>query len=229
MSTARFSKWPDYLELTTNEEGQPPSIRFVCERKNSRSFQAEQLNTLRALEFAGKVVVRVGTKDLTLDEFEQQGAFNVDLAPKLIAQSTYYNKRAELKRYESHLRTLDLDDPTREGVWMRVQRLRAALGLEEEGKELDVQFETTKSSFDSLVSKLSAGPKTDYTDAELLTIDWPTLAKIQEPDHTRLWGRKLQLHKEMQHEQQSGVTGQDNVDGKRVTNTSPALTIDASS
>jgi len=226
MPTQRYSKWPDFLEVELDEEGQVQSLTFVCVRKNSRAFQVDQLNTLQALEHAGKVVVRVGTQDLTIDEFERQGAFQVDIAPKLIAQSTYYNKKAELKRYEKQLHDMDIDDPEREGIWLRVQRLRQALGLEEEGKQLDQAIETGKQGLNRLAVRLQKEEIIpDYSDEELLKIPWPTLAKIKEPEHSILWKRKGLLLKQLEQGDnnvtKSSTTSQDQIDRARDVTLTP--------
>jgi hypothetical protein len=138
MLTATCDKWPDFLEVHQEVEDGPPSLVFVCLRKNSRSFQTDQLQTLRWLEKAGlKVVVRIGAIDVSIDEFERGGSFGARGMIKPLAQSTFYNKQAELKRNEEFLRTLPDDHPAREGIVLRISQLRTMLGLHEASTMLD--------------------------------------------------------------------------------------------
>lgn len=209
MPTQRFNKWPDFFEITTDAfTDTVTSAVFVVVRKNSRSFQQDQLQTLKALEKVAKVAVRVGTKDLTLEQFEQQGSYDGNVSgPQVIAQSTYYNKKAELKRYEQQLREMQLDDEGRDVIWGHVQRLRAQLGLTQEGEMMDKQLTQSQEGLDrlkGLLNKARIEPENPWTDELLISLTWKELAEKvpqyllngeQNPLHFTLWNRKLELHK----------------------------------
>lgn len=208
MPTQRFNKWPDFFEITTDAfTDTVTSAVFVVVRKNSRSFQQDQLQTLKALEKVAKVAVRVGTKDLTLEQFEQQGSYDGNVSgPQVIAQSTYYNKKAELKRYEQQLREMQLDDEGRDVIWGHVQRLRTQLGLTQEGEMMDKQLAQSQIGLDhvrELLKKARVEPDNSWTDELLTSLSWKELAEKvpqylingeKNPLHFELWGRKVKLN-----------------------------------
>lgn len=128
-----FDKWPDMLELWREDELSPPVLKFVLMRRNNRSLQSDQTAMLRTLEEAGnKVVIRVGTTDLTLTEFEKGGVYGaLPTRSNMLAQSTLYNKRAELKRFRNILENMPEDDPRREQVVKRINDLTAMVEVNE--------------------------------------------------------------------------------------------------
>jgi hypothetical protein len=191
MLTQILDKWPDFLEVHRDEEGSPPSLLFVCVRKNSRAFQSDQLALLRAIEEAGlRVAVRVGTQDLTIDQFEKVGTYTGVNVTRVLAQSTFYNKQAELRRFEAALEKIPFDDPSREAIAQRVNHLQAMLGVA--GDQL-LDKEAVSESGTKLNRLLDLAAQQEYTDEQLMKIDWPTLAKIKGPTHDRLWKRKSDL------------------------------------
>ena len=165
-----YDKWPDFLEVWRQTEDDPGKLKFVLIRKNNRSLQTDQMTLLRLLEMNGlNVVVRVGTIDLTLDQFEKGMGYKFNPNTQMLAQSTFYNKRSELKRWEQVLVSMSSTDPRRENVVQRISQLNEQLGLNEPG----VSQEVVDKSADGLLSvgRLLLLEQTDESIAEMNLID----------------------------------------------------------
>jgi hypothetical protein len=190
---AVFDKWPDILEVYRDNDNDKPVLKFVVFRKNSRSFTSDLRAALELMREAGlNVVVRVGQHDLTLEEFDRGGAYGVTNT-RLLAQSTFYNKQAELKRLERGLDSLPVDDVNRYEIGKRVQQLKTMLGLSD---QLGNSNEALRKSDERLreLEKLAAqqnGPLEYYSmmsDDQLADVPNPKIVAL---DNTPLLQRFL--------------------------------------
>lgn len=186
-------KFPDSFEVYQENEDAVPIITFVCVRKNSRSFQADQQAALRWLEAAGfDVKVRVGTINMTLDEFEQNGAIGIVSSTRPIAQSTYYMKRVELKRLERSAEALPLNDPQRELFVARIGQLKKMLGLADDSLVSQDEIKASNERLNKLIKTLEA-QGTEVVSTSGADMDWKNINSITD-DRTRL---KLAAQKQL--------------------------------
>lgn len=195
MVTALCDKWPDFFEVHQEVEDGPATLIFVCQRKNSRSFQADQLAALKWLEHIllgtpHKVVVRIGNVDLTLEQFERGGALGVIVASsRPLAQSTYYAKSAEIKRLKLALETMPFDSPQRLPILNRIAALEQAMGIAESALVDHGQLKESLDGLNKLTSLLREPrkvPDSDH-DHELATWTLDDLKQTGVPQLTQQW------------------------------------------
>lgn len=182
-----YEKWPDVLEVWKENEDDLGEIKFVLIRRNNRALQTDQMTMLRLLEAHGlNVVVRVGTVELTLDQFEKGLGFVGINNTRVLAQSTLYNKKAELKRFCNILERMELTDPHRESVIQRINALNEQLGLNDPEVNPDA-LKRSNDALNKLIEKFKEDefvvkPPDEWTDDEL--------AKMQAKDLPRATGVK---------------------------------------
>jgi protein-tyrosine-phosphatase len=173
-------KFPDFFEVYQEDENSPPTILFVCTRKNGRSFVADHQNALRWLEAAGNnIKVRIGTMEMSLDEFEQNGAIGAT-ASRPLAQSTYYAKRLELKRLvQAYDRLTTLDEDQRPILAGRISQLRRMLGLSEDALTPQSEIRRSDQQLNRVIGVLQKQPDNleDYKGGEM---EWPSIFKIRD-------------------------------------------------
>jgi hypothetical protein len=173
---ALCDKFPDFFEVHQENEDSPPTIVFICVRKNNRAFQTDQEAALRWLEQAGFAVkVRIGSVDMTLDQFAQNGVVGTNQAIRPLAQSTYYAKRQELRRLERGLETLPADDVQRPLIVSRVSQLKRSLGVADDAM---TSQEDIKLSDDRLNVLSNAAFLQLYSDSDLLRMTYEDVNSI---------------------------------------------------
>lgn len=119
-----LSTWPDVLEVYKDEEGIEEYF-FIVNRKNARSFTMEQAAMLSTLERMGlNVRVRFGLVDMSLQEFEQGGAYKGGVFNRQVG----YNLRSEAKHLQGIIAKLAEDDRRIPMLRDRLQRLQFKLG-----------------------------------------------------------------------------------------------------
>lgn len=163
-----LSKWPDFAEVYYDEDTGTEDLVFVVIRKNSRQLHHEQMLLLQALERSGQTVrVRVGTVDLTLEQFEKGGTYNV-LASKTISHSQgLANNRATLKRLLEMRSVLPPDSPRLYDLNRQITLLQTMLDTGTVPVEEAKLVESDK-GLNKLVETFAA----QYTDEQLCTMKW---------------------------------------------------------
>jgi hypothetical protein len=168
-----YDKWPDVLEVWRKDESDIGHLKFVLLRKNNRMLQTDQMALLRELETHGlEVVVRVGTIELSLDQFEKGLGFIGTTQNRMLAQSTLYNKRSELKRFDLILEQMPSTDPRRDSVIQRVAALREQLGMNEPTVDPS-KLEESGIRLENLVTRTTPDPRT--LSGEQLLVEFPDL------------------------------------------------------
>lgn len=178
-------KFPDLFEVYQENEDSVPIITFVCVRKNSRSFQSDQQSALRWLEAAGlNVKVRVGTINMSLDEFDQNGAIGIVSSTRPIAQSTYYMKRVELKRLERSCEALSPTDPQRELFVARIAQLKKMLGLADDSLVSQDEIKASNDRLNHLIQTLQT-QQPDELPKDGAKMEWKNINAVTD-DRVRL-------------------------------------------
>jgi hypothetical protein len=168
-----LSKWPDFAEVYYDEDTGTEDLVFVVIRKNSRQLHHEQMSLLQALERSGQTVrVRVGTVDLTLEQFEKGGTYNV-LASKTISHSQgLANNRSTLKRLLEMRANLPPDSARLYDLNRQIAVLQTMLETGEAPVEQTKLAESNK-NLNTLVEVFAA----EYTDERICTTEWTEIYK----------------------------------------------------
>jgi hypothetical protein len=135
-------------------------------------------------EAGHNVVVRVGSKDLTLEEFDQGVGYGS--SHRHIAQSTYYNKQAELRRLERSLDAMSPDSPERYEIGKRVAQIKTLLGLSDQSNVSADALKKSDNALKSLVHALTSN--VDLSDEQLERTPVQTAANWAQTNN-RLWLR----------------------------------------
>jgi len=218
-----LDKWPDVLEVYKDDPddlSEKPKLMFVVMRRNSRSLQNDQLTLLRMLEENGlDVRVRIGTTDLTIEQFEKGGIWQAKPANLNEGTQAHYNARSELKRLEEALGRIDQADSRYLTFAKRITHLRQMLStVEPEISEIDLRkSDEALRRLEALLNQASEAKTIDQiTDEELAGMNWDQLAKLGVAKNTPAWEamidrravyqeRKRQEKEKTQNAQQSVV------------------------
>src|SRR5712664_2015705 len=105
-----YDKWPDFVEVYGDpDDPTTHKVVFVIIRRNSRRLNDDQVKMIRTLENLGLTVrVRVGTVDLTLEQFDEGGSY--DPLKRVPGRQEIYNVRSELKQNLSLRETMTEED-----------------------------------------------------------------------------------------------------------------------
>jgi hypothetical protein len=235
-----YDKWPDVLEVWRKDEGDIGRLKFVLLRKNNRMLQTDQMGLLRELEAHGlEVVVRVGTVELSLDQFEKGLGFAATSSNRMLAQSTLYNKRSELKRFELILEQMSESDSRRESVVQRITSLQEQLGINEPAASPE-KVEQSAKELVNLSAVLIPDPRkmteeelaTNFPDISLMGMVFKAHSGVTDIVQSSEWVELLHKRtrgqnklKEAQHAQQSVVTDTSDADltAREESGTSSAL------
>lgn len=211
-----LSKWPDFAELYIDEEQGTEELMFVVIRKNSRQLHFEQMVLLQALERAGQTVrIRVGTVDLTLEQFEKGGTYNVQQSKSIMRNQGLANARSSLKRLLEMRSAINPDSPKLYDINRQISVYESMLDTGQPPID-ETKLVESDVSLDKLVPLLGE----NISDEALVTVPWPILAKIKEPLHMKLWKRKLalvQAQEKTQNDPNKSITqGEDTVGEQNV-------------
>lgn len=186
MLTALCDKWPDFFEVHQQSEDSPPHILFVCQRKNSRQFQSDQLAALRWLEkifenTPHRVVVRVANVNLSLDDFERGGSYGLNAGPiRPLAQSTYYAKQAELRRIERVIEEMTVTDPQRELLVARYETVRKQLGTSDDAMVSQEAVRRSDDALNKLILLFKDNPAAPLEELNGASMEWKTIGEIKD-------------------------------------------------
>jgi hypothetical protein len=222
-----LDKWPDFAEVY--QQGDDESTRrlqFVVVRRNSRPLQPELMQLLQMVELAGLTVkVRVGTVDLTIEQFEQGGVFKARPTISSESSQSFYNARSTLKRLEALIEGVDKDDPRYYTYARKIQHYRQMLETVEPEPAREA-LQTSDERLKELERIFASEPAItaskgfwEMTDEEVATLTFQDLEKLGIEKLTSAW-EKVVTHwgrcrnrpkgEDTNATQQPNTAGQDN-------------------
>jgi hypothetical protein len=183
-----IDKWPDVAEIyQTGDDETTRRLLLVVQRRNSRPLQHELLTLLQEFENVGIAVrIRVGTVDITLEQFEKGGIYKAQPTRSVEGTQSHYNARSQLKKMESLLEQIDQNDPRYIAIAKRVRHYREMLATVDVPIEED-KLLTSDKALDRLLQLIGTE---DNSDESVLKMAWNTI----QPD-SDLWRKKLELHR----------------------------------
>jgi len=185
-----LDKWPDFLEVY--QRGDDESTRrivVIVQRRNSRQLQTDQTRLLQALEDSGvDVRVRVGTVDLTLEQFEKGGVFKARPTVSAPGSQAHNNARSTLKKLEELIQRVDKDDPRYIPLVKRIHHFREMLNSVEP-EPIQTALMTSDQALKVLEELLPKRAKklSDFTEEELGELSFAELGNLGVERFTPEW------------------------------------------
>jgi hypothetical protein len=199
---------PDYVELRVDADGKE-EITWVVERSVNRSLPSNLRAMLDMIDRGAshKVVVRTGSQDLTLSQFDKMG---VPLKSLVMAQSTMYNLQSEVKRIERTLDNLPNDHPQRAEFVSRLEQLKKRLGINDDPVATEKSDEALR-KLEQIFAQEAFDQTLKIPDEELETYDLTKLASLGVPKLTKQWDALVMRWARLKQQQKGDNNANNNV------------------
>lgn len=179
--------------------GETKKLVYILERGNSRAFDYSQTRHIQLVrDFGIEVLISVAGVEITLEQFERQGAFAARPSQTVQSPQGRYNAATTLRILEDQLSKTPVDAPNYYNLAQRVQHQRAMLNTAALSPEKQREVDETKALVDrtsSLTRELQSSGALDdlkLSDEELAAFSVTDLEEATGvKKQTKAWDRLI--------------------------------------